>query len=176
MRFSRCLPIFRRLAATVFVVLAAMSPAFAQGPDMPEADQKALAGYKLTLERVDKVVAVSKKLVEAARTDPQIGKEMQEVDAEKGSTFDKVDEVFNRKAPRVVAIIKAEGLEPHEYILGLLSTMFASMGANLKASGKSDLPDFIPAANVELAEKNLPKFEEAARSIGELDSIGKTAQ
>ena len=153
--------------AVLLASLAGLRPAAAQGPDMPEADKKALQEYKLTLDKVDKVNAVSKKLVAAAKSDPQISKEMQAVDAEKGATFDQVDAVFGKQAPHVVAIIKGEGLEPHDYILGLLSTMFASMGASMKASGAGDgLPDFIPAANIELAEKNKDKFEEAAKNIG----------
>ena len=58
-------------------------------------------------------------------------------------------------------------------MLGLLSTMFARMAAGVKASGSTDLPDFIPPANVELAEKNKAKFDDANKAIGDMDAVGR---
>ena len=140
---------------------------------MDEADKKALVDYKLTLEKVDKISMVCKKIIEAGRTDPQIGKEMQALKEDQNGTFEQINAVFSKQAPHVSTIIKGEGLDAREYMLGLLSTMFARMAVNVKASGANDLPDFIPPANIELAEKNKAKFEEANKTIGDMDSVGR---
>ena len=140
---------------------------------MDEADKKALVEYKLTLERVDKIGAVCKKIIEAGRVDPQIGKEMQVLKEDQNGTFEQINGVFAKQAPHVLAIIKGEGLDAREYMLGLLSTMFARMAAGVKASGTTDLPDFIPSANIELAEKNKAKFDEANKAIGDMDNVGR---
>ena len=180
MRFSRPSLTLCRLAtfsvaavAALLTTFGGLSRAVAQGPDLPEADQNALSDYKLTLDKVDKVAATAKKLVAAAKTDPQIMTEMKAIDAEKGGTFDQINATFEKKAPHVVALFRSEGLDAHDFLLGLLSTMFANVGVSLKASGSADIPKFIPAANIELAEKNAAKFESAVKDISELDSIGK---
>lgn len=160
------------MAATLFLAFGRPAPVAAQG-SMDAADKKALVDYKLTLEKVDKIGSVCKKVVEAAKTDPQIGKEMQALKEDQNGTFEEIDAVFNKRAPHVLTIIKGEGLEPREYMLGLLSTMFARMAAGVKASGATDVPDFIPSANIELAEKNKAKFDEANKAIGDMDAVGR---
>ncbi len=170
----------RRFATFSLAALAALAatfgtlrPAAAQG-DIPEGDKKELQGYKLTLDKLDKLEAVTKKLIAAAKSDPQIKKEMQAIDGEKGGSIDAINATFDKLAPHVVALLKAEGIDAHDYLLGLMSTMFASMGAAAKASGGgAQLPDFVPAANIELVEKNQPRFEEATKTLSELDEAGK---
>ena len=180
MRFSFPAPIRRRLTvfglaagAVLWTVFGGLSPAVAQSPSMDEADKKALVEYKLTLERVDKVGTICRKIIDAARVDPQIGKEMQSLKDDQNGTFEQINGVFAKRAPHVLAIVKGEGVDAREYMLGLLSTMFARMAAGVKAGGTTDLPDFIPPANIELAEKNKAKFEEASKAIGDLDSVGR---
>ncbi len=178
MRFScfvrpaRCLAVLG-LAVTLFIALGAPSPVAAQNSAMDEADKKTLMDYKLTLEKVDKVSAVCKKIVEAARTDPQIGKEVQALREDQNGTFEQINAVFAKQAPHVLAIIKGEGLEAREYMLGLMSMTFARIAVNVKASGAAELPDFIPPANVDLAEKNKAKFDEANKAIGDMDAVGR---
>lgn len=171
----------RRLATFSLAAVAALAvtfgtlrPAAAQG-EMPEADKKELQGYKLTLEKIDKLEAVTKKIVAAAKSDPQIKKEMQAIDTDKGSSIGNINATFDKLAPHVVALLKAEGTDPHDYLLSLMSTMFAGMAASAKAAGGGDqLPDFIPPANIELAEKNGPRFEQASKTLSELDEAGKS--
>ena len=180
MRLSRSTVTLRRIATFSLAAVAALTatfgtlrPAAAQG-DIPDADKKELQGYKLTLEKLDKLEAVTKKLVAAAKTDPQIKKEMQAIDAEKGGSMDAINATFDKLAPHVVALLKGEGIDAHDYLLGLMSTMFAGMSAAAKASGgASQIPDFVPAANIELAEKNQPRFEQATKTMSELDDASK---
>ena len=170
----------RRLATFSLAAFAALATTFgtlrsaaAQG-DIPEGDKKELQGYKLTLDKLDKLEAVTKKLIAAAKSDPQIKKEMQAIDTEKGGSISDINATFDKLAPHVVALLKAESIDPHDYLLGLMSTMFASMGASAKAAGgAAQLPDFVPTANIELVEKNQPRFEEATKTLSELDEAGK---
>ena len=169
----------RRLVTFSLAALAALAatfgtlrPAAAQG-ELPEADKKELQGYKLTLEKLDKLEAVTKKLVAAAKADPQIKQEMQAIDDKSGS-LGTINATFDKLAPHVAALFKAEGIDAHDFLLGLTSTMFASMSATAKAAGGADqIPDFVPAANIELAEKNGPRFEQATKTLSELDEVGK---
>ena len=140
---------------------------------MDEADKKALVEYRLTLEKMDKISTICRKITDAAKTDPQIGKEMQALKEDQNGTFEQINTVFGKRAPHVLTIIKGEGVDAREYMLGLMSTMFANLAVSVKASGATDLPDFIPPANVELAEKNKAKFEEANKAITDLDAVGR---
>ena len=170
---SRLVHLSLATVAALAVTVGGLRSAAAQA-EMPEGDRKELQGYKLTLEKLDKLEAVTKKLVAAAKADPQIKKEMQAIDTEKGGTIASINETFDKLAPHVAALLKAEGTDPHDYLLGLMSTMSASMGAAAKAAGGADqIPDFIPAANIELAEKNGPRFEQATQTLSELDEVGK---
>ena len=160
--------------AALAVSFGALRPAAAQG-DIPDADKKELQGYKLTLEKLDKLEAVTKKLVAAAKADPQIKKEMQAIDAEKGGSMDAINATFDKLAPHVAALLKGEGIDAHDYLLGLMSTMFAGMSAAAKAAGGgAQVPDFVPPANIELVEKNQPRFEQATKSMSELDEVSKS--
>ena len=179
MRLSRPSLTLRRLATLSLAAVAALAATFgplrpAAAQDIPENDKKELQGYKLTLEKLDKLEAVTKKLVAAAKADPQLKKEMQAIDGEKGGSISEINATFDKLAPHVVALLKAEGVDAHDYLLGLMSTMFASMSASAKAAGGAEqIPDFVPAANIELAEKNGPRFEQATKTLSELDEVGK---
>ena len=180
MRSSRFAVTRRRLATFSLAAVAALAatfgtlrPAAAQG-DIPETDKKELQGYKLTLEKLDKLEAVTKKLVAAAKADPQIKKEMQVIDTEKGGSMEAINATFDKLAPHVVTLLKGEGIDAHDYLLGLMSTMFAGMSAAAKsAGGGAQVPDFVPAANIELAEKNQERFEQATKTMSELDEASK---
>ena len=149
---SRLVHLSLATVAALAVTVGGLRSAAAQA-EMPEGDRKELQGYKLTLEKLDKLEAVTKK-------------EMQAIDTEKGGTIASINETFDKLAPHVAALLKAEGTDPHDYLLGLMSTMSASMGAAAKAAGGADqIPDFIPAANIELAEKNGPRFEQATQTL-----------
>ena len=181
MRPSRSAVTLRRLATFSLAAVAALAvtfgtlrPAAAEG-ELSDGDKKELLGYKLTLEKLDKLEAVTKKLVAAAKADPQIKKEMQAIDAEKGGSMDSINATFDKVAPHVVALLKTESIDPHDYLLGLMSTMFAGMSASAKAAGAGgQLPDFVPPANIELAEKNGPRFEQATKTISDLDDASKS--
>lgn len=179
MHLSRFSLTLRRLAnlglaavAVLFAAVVGLQPAAAQD-GISDADKKALTEYQLTLPKLDKVEAVTKKLIAAAKTDPQIKAEMKAIDAEKGGSISAINATFDKLAPHVVAVLKSEGMDAHDFLLGLMSTMFATMGASAKTAGAAGIPDFVPAGNIELAEKNGPRFEQATKTLSELDEVGK---
>ena len=103
---SRLVHLSLATVAALAVTVGGLRSAAAQA-EMPEGDRKELQGYKLTLEKLDKLEAVTKKLVAAAKADPQIKKEMQAIDTEKGRTIASINETFDKLAPHVAALLKA---------------------------------------------------------------------
>ena len=163
------------VAATLFSTLAGPRIALAQDPGFSDADQKALASYQITTEKLDKLNAINKKLAAALKDDPQIGKELAAGKGmEAGSSLEAGAAQFEKTLPHTAAIIKAGGLETREYLLATGAVMIAGMGAQFKkASPTQPLPDFVSAANVEFAEKNPDALEEFKKNMGALDAAGK---
>ena len=62
----------------------------AQG-ELSEADKEVLRNYELTIPRIDKLEAVARKLVAAAKADPQIRKEMEAIGADQDLSVDTID-------------------------------------------------------------------------------------
>ena len=74
------------MAVFGLTAVAALGGAYGPPPaqdGISDADKKALLDYKLTLDKLDKLEAVTKKVIAAAQADPQIKKEIRAVNAEK---------------------------------------------------------------------------------------------
>lgn len=140
--------------------------------DLEGEDQKALAGYHLTLEKLDKFDAVSKKIGEAMPTDPQLTKEMSSGILNVGSTLNDALGQFDNRAPHLAAILKSAGTTSRDFVMTMFSVMFATTGQMMKQA-EQPLPAFIPADNVALAEKNAARFREVMNSV---DSLTKRAR
>ncbi len=173
-------PTLRRLATLGLTAVAVLGATFgglrtAGAQDgISAADKKALQDYKLTLDKLDKLEAVTKKIVAAAKADPQIKKELQALNGEKEGSIDAINATFDKLAPHVAAVLKSEGIDAHDYLLGTISMMLASMGSSAKAAGgNAQTLEVVPAENMEFVEKNQARFEQVSKTMSELDEVGK---
>lgn len=177
MRFSRasltCRPAALGLMAAAFlcVLLGGRDAAVAQ-IDVLEADKEVLKNYQLTIPKIDKLEAVARKLVTAAKADPQIRKELEAIEAEKDTPIDAITDKFNKLAPHLTAVLKAEGTDPHEFYVGLLSAMLASIAAEFAGTPSSDaVPDFVPAGNIAFVKKHKPRLDLLEKELSEVEKV-----
>ena len=142
--------------------------------DFSDADEKALAGYRLTPEKLDHFDAVNKKIAAAMHDDPVLKKEMNSGVLNVGSTLDDALGKFDSRAPRLAAVLKAAGMSDRDYVLSLFSVMFATSGQMMKQyTPDKPLPAYIPAENVALAEKDPARFREVVRNLDHLTAREK---
>ncbi len=164
---------FAVLGLAAVVAFGGLRTAVAQD-GMSDADKKALLDYKLTLDKLDKLEAVTKKVIVAAKADPQIKKEIQAINAEKEGSIDAINATFDKLAPHLVAVLKSEGTDARDYLLGTISMLLASMGAATKtAGGNAQTLDVVPADNLEFVEKNKERFDQVSKTLSEMDGLGK---
>ena len=85
--------------------------------------------------------------------------------------MDAINATFDKLAPHLVAVLKSEGTDAHDYLLGTISMMLASMGAAAKsAGGNVQVLDVVPAENLEFVEKNKARFEQVSKTMSEMDA------
>jgi hypothetical protein len=144
-------------------LLAAM-PLFAQpGPRsrMSPKDQQALHDYDLTTGKIDKLMAVGKKMREYAAAHPEVEKRG---DFMRGGSLD--DMVKHIEAqPDLVKLMKSEGVSPREFALGMMSVMSGGMWAEMsKSYPQAQMPPEINPKNVKLFQDHpelMQKWEQA---------------
>ncbi len=165
-------------AAFLCVLLGGRDAAVAQ-LSMSEADKEVLRNYELTIPKIDKLEAVATKLVAAAKADPQVRKELGVL----GGQFQSIDalaDMVSRLAPHFTAVLKAEGTDPHEFYVGLMSTVYASEAVEVRdapgveaknAPGVVEIMDLVPAGNIAFARKHKPRLDYLSKVLSGLDKV-----
>jgi len=146
-------------------VLAAM-PVYAQHSRLSPEDQKALREYELTEAKIDKLMSVGKKMKEYAQAHPEAQKKG---DFMRGDTLDDSVKTVEAK-PELAAIMKAEGLAPREFVLGMMSLISAGVWAEMsKSYPDAKMPPEINPKNVKLLREHpeiLQRWEAAWNDRG----------
>jgi hypothetical protein len=126
-------------------------PVYAQHSRLSPQDQKTLHEYELTEGKIDKLMAVGKKMKEYAEAHPQVREKSGFMG---GDTLD--DSVKSVEAkPEMVAIMKSEGLQPREFVLGMMSLISAGMWAEMsKSYPDAKMPPEINPKNVKLLQEH----------------------
>ena len=124
-------------------------------------DQEALRSYELTSGKIDKLMAVGKKMREYAQAHPEVKKKG---DFMRGKDLDEsVQSVESH--PELVSLMKSEGVAPREFVLGMMSLMTAGMWAEMSKSYPSaQMPPEVNPKNVKLLQEHpeiLKKWEQA---------------
>jgi hypothetical protein len=143
-----------------FPALAADSSASADNP----ADEQALRDYQLSVGKVEKLCRVGERMREYVKTHP----EEKHSDIMKGKTLDDSVKAIEAR-PEVMAMLKAAGVTPREFMLGTLTMMQATMMVSMRAQyPEAKTPDNINPNNVELVQRHpeLSRKWAAAWEIG----------
>lgn len=124
-------------------------------------DQKLLAGYRLTTDKLEKFEAATKKITEAAKRDPSLKAQFDSVgSAAKGKSLTEGIGRIDTGAPAFVALLKEAGTTPRDYVLTSFSLVTATMGSFIrKSSPDAAMPAYIPAENIAFFESNRTRIE-----------------
>lgn len=177
------LPLARRLVAVACVLLVvvgswSVDPAqAADNSDLAASDQKALAGYHLTLEKLNAFDAVNQKIAASMQTDPQLKKEIGSGILNVGTTLDDALGPFDSRAPHLAAVLKSANMSNRDYVLSVFSIIFAATGQAMKQAAPNEpLPPYIPADNVAVADKNGARFREVMNNMERLTAKARKRQ
>jgi hypothetical protein len=124
-------------------------------------DQKELYNYVLTLDKLHKLANATKSLENLGKQHPELN------DTSKAKTLDETVQKF-QKYPEAVAVLKQNGLEPREYVVGMMTMVQAGMAVGLKKSGtyKEYPPDMLKVvskANLDFLEQHWDEFEKLTK-------------
>jgi hypothetical protein len=137
----------RLLVAAALLAL----PAAAQGPRFSPQDMKALHDYELTQGKVDKLLVVGQKMRAYAEKHPEV---RQQGDLMRGKTLDESVKSMEAK-PELVSMMKAEGVTPREFVLGMMSMVSAGMWAAMSQRyPDAKMPEEINPKNVTLLQSH----------------------
>lgn len=132
----------------------------AKGDWTPE-DQKEVAAYLLTMEKVKSIVSAMKELKAWQEKNPGLAKDLES--DESGGSLSASAKSIETKFPQAAAIIKKNGVDTREFLVGLY-VLFASFSiVSMKKSG--DIKDYSSAnktvnpANLEFVESHFDEIE-----------------
>jgi hypothetical protein len=162
--------------AGVFVVLAASLLA-ARPAQAQSADERALAEYRLTMDKVDKYTAVLTKMFGHIRANPALAKE---VDVEPNLTLDQMARKID-SSPELSAAMGEAGTTSRDFILTQFALFQATMVVGFRKAGSAkDLPPGISQQNVAFYEQNeaeiIQKLETVQRMAREIEAVARRAR
>ena len=136
----------------------------------PDADQKAVEGFKLTVPLLDKATAVHQALLLVAQKDPKAAAALENA-AGGGRTLAETAALLEAN-PVAAAALKAAGTSGREYLLIVFSAMTAGAVADLaKQLGSASLPPGVNRANLSLISKEgapaWRRLQESSRKLSE---------
>ena len=140
---------------------AALAGHQSKGEWTPE-DQKEVAAYLLTMEKVKSIASAMKELKAWREKNPGLAKDLES--DESGGSLSASAKAIDAKFPQAAAIIKKNGIDTREFLVGLY-VLFASFGVvSMKKSG--DIKDYssvnktVNPANLQFVESHFDEIEE----------------
>ncbi len=130
-------------------------------------DQKLLGGYRLSLDKMDKFMAATKRLQEAVQKSPTLKSQFDAVGA---AAKDKsLSENIGRlevSAPEFVKLLKEAGTTPRDFILTPFALFLArSVSAAKQGDPTVSPPPYVPAENLAFVEANRTRIDSDLRTL-----------
>lgn len=137
--------------ALVFFATVPSSRALQAGSGVSAADAKETYNYTLTMDKVQKMSAATRALMELGRHRPEMNqmRDARSIDA-------MVQNI--QRYPEAVAAIHSSGMTPREYVVCLMTVMQASMAVGLRKSGAYQ--DYPPELLQQVSRSNLQFTEQ----------------
>ena len=137
------------------------------GVDLGPDDQRLLGGYRLSLDKLDKFEAATKRLQDAVKTNPTLKSQLDTISsgAGKASLGDSISRIeVNGSA--VVSLMKEAGTTPRDFILTPFSLYLAGKASVAKQGNPAvTLPPYAPGENVAFFDANRSRIEAMFKSI-----------
>lgn len=133
-------------------LLSGIAAAQTRSRGTDESGQKELYNYVLTMDKIQRISGATRALEALARQHPELN------DMNSAKTLDATVQNFQRY-PDAVAVVKKFGMEPREYIVGVMTVMQAGMAVGFKKSGTykeypPDILKLVSKANLEFVEQH----------------------
>ena len=140
------------------VLLAGAALAQPRKRGVDDAEQKELHDYVLTMDKINKMAAVTKAFQDYAKRHP-------EVNSDKNSDSKSLDDMVQKiqKLPEAQAILAKNGMSARDYAVGFFSLMQASIAVGAKKSGAyKDYPPemlkLVTPANLAFVEQHFDEI------------------
>src|ERR1051326_7282539 len=143
-------------------LLSGIAAAQTRSRGTDDGGQKQLYNYVLTMDKIQRISAATKALESLARQHPELN------DVNSAKTLDATVQNF-QKYPDAVAVVKKFGMEPREYIVGVMTVMQAGMAVGFKKSGTykeypPDILKLVSKQNLDFVEQHWDAVEKMTKA------------
>lgn len=158
----------RALLCAAAMAMVAASPAVSQSaksvansPDVVEVRQ-----YRLTMEKLDKLVAATDALNKLIASDPAFRKKM-DANTEEDRSIDQKARRLDAEFPQAAAVLQANGLSTREYIVLSLAFINDVTFVGMKKQGaiKEYPANALTPENAAFVEQNFDKMQELSKKL-----------
>ena len=142
----------------MFLSMMAAGP-LARAQDSAGAEVREVKAYRLTMPKIASFYAATKNLRKLAATDPKACAAAEPVEGEEGKTLTERAKKIEASYPKVVSLLKAEGLTVREVLVLTLAQMQAGMAVYAKSMGMKELPADVNPENVAFMEQHKKELD-----------------
>jgi hypothetical protein len=143
----------------------------AQAPQQASAEQKEVANFRLSKDKLNKYEAAVKAYDKLVAANPGLKKQM---DTESGANDHNTvagSVAVIEKHPPVVDAIKSAGLSTREYVVMTYALINTDMAVGMKKKGMiKEYPASVSPANVTFVEQNYSRINALMSSMGSADN------
>jgi len=156
------------LVCAALLALVAAAPAIGQGnkpvdksPDVVEVRQ-----YRLTMDKIDKLVSATGAVNKLILSDPALRKRM-DANSEEDKSIDQKARRIEAEFPQAAAVLRSNGFSAREYIVMSLAFINDLMFVGMKKQGaiKEYPPASITPENAAFVEQNYDKLQEISKKL-----------
>jgi hypothetical protein len=144
--------------SAVLVTLSSLALAQGSGhPDKgPNPDEPAIHDYVLTMDKIKKYAAVSRKLEAASKSDPALAAEMKKIEDADVYNVDKAAMI--EKSPRVAGALTSNGVTARDFVLTPMTTFTAAIGIAAE-DAKKQPPAYVNPVNIKFVREHKDELE-----------------
>lgn len=153
-----------RVGVPLFLLMVAATP-LAHAQNSAAAEQREARAYRLTMPKVNAFYAATKNLRKLAATDPKACSAVgREDEIEGGSLNDKAKRI-EAAYPKVMPLLKADGLTVREFLLLTAVQLQAGLAAHAKSMGMKEMPADVNPENVVFMEQHKKELDAIAADL-----------
>jgi hypothetical protein len=153
-----------RVGVSLFLLMVAASP-LARPQTSADADTREAKAYRLTMPKVNAFYAVTKSLRKLAATDPKACSAIDREDENEGGSLNTQAKRIETAYPKVIPLLKGEGLTVREFLLLTAVQLQAGFAAHAKTMGMKELPADVNPENVAFMEQHKKELDAMAADL-----------
>ena len=147
-----------RVGVPLFLLMVAASP-LARPQASADADTREVKAYRLTMPKVNAYYAATKNLRKLAATDPKACSAVERDDENEGGSLNDQAKRIEAAYPKVIPLLKADGLTVREFLLLTGVQLQAGMAVYAKSAGMKQLPADVNPENVAFMEQHKKELD-----------------